>query len=367
MNEHALLPLRLLLLGFGNVAQAFLPLLASRNEWLKQNLHIRPIISGIGTRSQGFYVHPTGIDAVALAQETAPFLHFSHQAERVRDALALIQAGNAAGASLLIELTTLNPQDGEPALTHIRTALSLGMDVITANKGPVAHQQAALQALAQNQQALFRFESTVLDGLPLINLAQFTLQAVNIYAFRALLNSTSTLVLSLIEQGHTFDEAIRQAQQLGIAEADPSYDLEGWDAVMKTTILTNNLLEGLLTPSMVQRTGVRGLSPDDIRDAARTGTPIRLVSRASRLAAGVQAIVSPERLNSDDILLTGKGSASVISLETEAMGTITLVEHDPEVQPSHSTIQHNNAAVLQTAYGVLSDLIVIMQQRQSRT
>src|SRR5579885_1383216 len=367
MDEQSFLPLRLLLLGFGNVAQAFLPLLASRSEWLKQQLHIRPVISGIGTRSQGFYVHSTGIDATTLAQETTPFHRFSSQAERVQDALTFIQVGKAAGASLLIELTTLNPQDGEPALSHIRTAISLGMDVITANKGPIAHQQAMLQELAQRQQAYLRFESTVLDGLRLINLAQFTLQAVNIYAFRALLNSTSTLVLSLIEQGYTFNDAIRRAQQLGIAEADPSYDLEGWDAVMKTTILTNNLLEGQLVPSQVQRIGIRELSVDDIRDAATAGTPIRLVSRASRLADGIRAIVAPQRLNSDDILLTGKGSASVISLETEAMGTITLVEHDPEVQPSHSTIQHNNAAVLQTAYGVLSDLIVIMQQRQSRT
>lgn len=366
MDEQPFLPLRLLLLGFGNVAQAFLPLLASRNEWLKQQLHLRPIISGIGTRSQGFYIHSTGIDAVTLAQETSPFHHFSSQSERVNDALAFIQSGKAAGASLLIELTTLNPQDGEPALTHIRTALSLSMDVITANKGPVAHQQAKLQELARHQQAYFRFESTVLDGLPLINLAQFTLQAVNIYAFRALLNSTSTLVFSLVEQGYTFEDAIRQAQQLGIAEADPSYDLDGWDAVMKTTILANNLLAGQLVPSQVQRTGMRSLSPADIRAAATAGTPIRLVSRASLNADGIQAGVSPERLNSDDILLTGKGSASVISLETEAMGTITLVEHDPEVEPSHSTILNSNAAVLQTAYGVLSDLIVIMQQRRGR-
>ena len=125
MNQ-TLSPLRLLLLGFGNVAQAFLPLLASRNEWLQQKLHIHPVISGIGTRRQGFYVHPTGIDAATLALEPAPFHSFSSQTERVNDALTFIQAGKAAGATVLIELTTLNPQDGEPALTHIRTALSQG-------------------------------------------------------------------------------------------------------------------------------------------------------------------------------------------------------------------------------------------------
>ncbi len=365
MNEFSLPPLRLLLLGFGNVAQALLRLLASRDAWLKQELGLQLMISGIGTRREGFFLHPMGIDPATLAQEPSPLQTFKRQAHAVSDALALIEAGKAVGASMLIELTTLNPQDGQPALSHIRAALSSGMDVITANKGPVAHQQATLQELASHHQTHFRFEATVLDGLPLINLAQFSLQAVNIYAFRALLNSTTTLVLSLIEQGATFDEAVQQAQQLGIAEANPAYDLEGWDAVMKTTILANNLLAGKLTPEMVQRTGIGGLALDDIRAAAAAGRPIRLVSQASRLSGHIRAQVGPQALDADDILLVGKGSTSVISLETEAMGTITLVEHEPKSDPSApDPTQDLEAAVRQTAYGVLNDLILIMQQKR---
>lgn len=342
-------PLRLLLLGYGNVAQALLPLLASRSEWLERQFTVRPVISGIGTRRQGFHIHPDGIDATILASEADPLRWFSIRASQVKDAEAFLQAGKTAGANILIELTTLQPRDGQPALQHIRTALKAGMDVITANKGPIAHAQAELSALARQQKVQLRFESTVMDGLPLINLAQFTLQAVGIRSFRALLNATSSLVLSLVEQGHPLEDAIRRAQASGVAETDPWYDLDGWDAVMKTTILANNLLESQLTPHMVKREGIRALSIDSIRTAASQGTPLRLVSQANCKNGSIVAAVAPQPIHADDVLHIAKGTTSIISLETAAMGTITLVEHEP--------------AVVQTAYGVLSDLITVLQQR----
>lgn len=343
-------PLRLLLLGYGHVAQAFLPLLASRGNWLTSELDLYPLISGIGTRRQGYFIHPTGVDAAWLANESDPLRSFIEQSNQVESAEAFIDAGKAARTPLLLELTTLNPRDGQPALAHIRQALSIGMDVVTANKGPVAFALRELQALARQQHAHFRFESTVMDGLPLFNLAQFNLPAVGIRAFRALLNTTSSLVLSLIEQGHTLEEGIQQAQALGVAEADPWYDLDGWDAVMKTTILANVLLDGQLMPSMVKREGIRTLSPTAIRAAARAGTPIRLLSQASKQGGQLVAEVRPYPLSQNDILHIGQSTTGVISLETEAMGLITLVEHEP--------------VVLQTAYGVLSDLIIILRLRQ---
>ena len=308
------------------------------------------MICGIGTRHHGFYIHPEGFDIHLLTREQSPQNWFSARSLRVRDAEAFIYTGRKAGATLLIELTTLNPHDGQPALMHIRSALQAGLDVITANKGPVAYAHSELRALARRYDVQFRFESTVLDGLPLFNLVQFTLQTADICGFRALLNSTSTFFLSLVEQGQTPDQAIRQAQQLGIAESDPAYDLDGWDAVMKTTILANTLLEGQLTPYRVRRMGIRQLAVGDIRAAAQDGAPIRLVSQASRRDGTVVAEVVPQRIAADDILHAGKGTTSIITLETEAMGTISLIEHEP--------------MVLQTAYGVLNDLITIVQQRR---
>src|SRR5712691_9901583 len=214
-------PLRILVLGYGSVTRAFLPLLGSRSEWLGRELGLRPMITGLGSRKQGLYIHPDGVNANTFADEQDPLRWFKSEGTSVKNAEQFIEAGKVAGASLFVELTTLNPQDGQPALMHIRKALEAGMDVITANKGPVAYAQSELEALAKRHDAQFRFESAVMDGLPLLNLAEFTLPAAGIRAFRGLLNSTSSLVLSMIEQGYAQDEAIRRAQQAGIAEVDP--------------------------------------------------------------------------------------------------------------------------------------------------
>jgi homoserine dehydrogenase len=343
-------PLRILILGYGNVTRAFLPLLASRSEWLGRELGLRPVIMGLGSRRQGLYIHPDGVNANSFADEQDPLRWFKSEGTSVNNAEQFIEGGKAAGASLFIELTTLDPLDGQPALMHIRKALEAGMNVVTANKGPVAYAQSELEALANRHDAQFRFESAVMDGLPLLNLAEFTLPAAGIRAFRGLLNATSSLVLSMIEQGYTQEDAIRKAQQVGVAEADPWYDLDGWDAVMKTTIVANSLMEGELTPHMVEREGIRNLTSDDICAAALAGSPYRLVSEAHRKHGMLMANVRPVRISAEDTLHAGtRGMTGVISLETDAMGIITLIEHTPTVQ--------------QTAYGVLSDLIIIQRSK----
>lgn len=357
----SVVPLRILLLGFGNVAQAFVPLLASRAGWLEQTLGIRPLICGIGTRSQGFFIDPEGIEPSQLVHGSVS--GFKRRARSVRDADAFVEEGRACGAALLIELTALHPSDGQPALNHIRAALQAGMDVVTANKGPLAHALSELEALARLHHVHLRFESAVMDGLPLMNLAQFTLPAVGFLSFRALLNATTSLVLHLIEQGHSSEQAVSKAQESGIAEADPTYDLDGWDAVMKTTILANILLcdsfsaanspnsLSPITPAQVKRAGIRSLSLEEIREANKRGTPLRLVSQACIRQGEIIAEVRPQAVMSHDPLSAGSnGATSVITMETQAMGTITLIEHEP--------------TVMQTAYGVLSDMITIQQEKR---
>lgn len=341
---------RLLLLGYGKVARAFLPLLASRRAWLEQTLQIRPLLSGIGSRRSGFFTHPAGISLADLAGETNLLQLFSTTGNSSDDATAFIRAGHASGANVLIELTTMNPENGEPALSHIRQALELDMDVITANKGPIAHAGETLHRLARQHGTQLRYESTVMDGLPLLNLAEFTLPAVGVRGFRGLLNCTSGIVLKQMEKGRSLEEAIRLAQQAGVAEADPWHDLDGWDAVLKTTILANDLLQAHLAPSQVQRAGLRNLSPVEISAAARDGTPIRLVSTAQLINGVTLASVRPARLQPGDPLLASR-DFGVVALETEAMGVITLTEQSTGVQ--------------QTAYGVLSDLIAIQRERHA--
>jgi len=337
-------------LGYGNVAQELLPLLAARSNWLEQELGVRPLLCGLGSRRTGFFVHPGGLPITAA--EPADLLkQLSQEGQRCEDALNWIKAGQAAGADTLLELTTLNPDNGEPALSHIKTALQAGLDVVTANKGPLAHAGAELHALARRQGVHLRYESTVIDGLPLLNLAEFTLPAVGIRGWRGLLNITSAIVLRQIEEGQTLEGAIELAQRMGVAEANPWYDLDGWDATMKTVIITNVLLHANLTPAQIQRTGIRELTPAAIVAAARAATPIRLVCSASFVNGSLLASVRPERLPASDPLYAARDS-SLVLLETEAMGRISIIEHD--------------TSVVQTAYGVLSDLIAIQRARAER-
>lgn len=342
---------RLLLLGYGNVARAFLPLLAARSTWLGQELAARPLLCGIGTRRAGFFLHSPGLPAEQLGAQADPLALLCTTGTACEHARAFLQAGRAAGANTLIELTTLNPHSGEPALDHIRQALASGMDVITANKGPLAWAGEELHRLARQHGAHLRYESTVMDGLPVLNLAEYTLPAVGMRGFRGLLNRTSSIVLAAIEEGRSQEEAIRLAQQIGVAEANPWHDLDGWDATMKTTILAGALLQSRLTPAQVQRSGIRDLSAQEIRAAAARGTPLRLVSSAQLVDGVLTATVCPQPLSPTDPLFAGKESG-LLSLETEAMGAITLIQHA--------------TGVLQTAYGLLSDLVIIQRARFPR-
>lgn len=352
-------PLRLLLLGYGNVARALLPFLASRRAWLEHEFGVYPVVVGLGSRSLGLYVFPDGLAPVSLSFEGTGH---SESAEirsllkacgkRVESVQDFISAGKMASASVFIELTTLNPHDGQPALAHVQAALHQEMHVITANKGPIAYALADLQALARQTAVQLRFESTVLGGFPLFNLAQFTLPSLEIRAFRALLNTTSNIVLGMLERGTTLSHAIQQAQDMGFAEADPWYDLDGWDSTMKTTILANTLLQGHVPPSHVARAGIRDLPLEEIQAAAALGTPLRLVSQATHTPDGLVASVGPQPIAAHDSLRPGVDPATTgtITLDVGEVGPITLVEQAPDV--------------LQTAYGIFSDLVTILRTRK---
>ncbi len=181
-----------------------------------------------------------------------------------------------------MEATWLNPQTGQPATDYVRAALSAGRHVVTANKGPVAHAYRELAALAQEQHRGFFFESTVMDGAPVLSIAREGLLATTVYRLRGILNSTTNYILTSMEEGISFDEAVRGAQQIGVAEADPTTDLDGWDAAVKIVVLANVFMGADLRPADVDRMGITGLTGDDVRDALESGERIKLVCEAYR-------------------------------------------------------------------------------------
>jgi homoserine dehydrogenase len=251
-------------------------------------------------------------------------------------------------ADVLVELTALDPKRGEPATTHVRTALARGLHVITANKGPVAFALQRLRALAQRKGRAFLYEGAVLDGTPVFNLVERCLPGTKVRSFRGTLNGTTSLILSRMEEGLAASDALREAQALGIAEADPRHDLDGWDAAIKGCALAQAFWGARVLPARVRRRGIGGITARSVRRALRDGKRLRLVVRGERRGRRVRITVGPEPIPLDDPL-AGRGGDSALVLETDLAGEIAVVERGGTVD--------------QTAYAVLSDLLTIVRGR----
>jgi len=340
--------LRIALLGFGNVGQALARLLVKKQSIVRQAYGITFSVTGIATHSHGRAINPDGLDlqaALALVERNES-LDALHTGAVVADTMALIAQ---CPADLVMEATWLNPRTGLPATDYVRAALNRGCHVVTANKGPVAYAYRELRALAQQKSVGFFFESTVMDGAPVLGMGREALLATTIYRIRGILNSTTNFVLTRLEQGVSFDNALAEAQAIGVAEADPSTDLEGWDAAVKIVVLANVLMGADLRPQDVDRTGIMGVTPRDAQAAVQAGEHIKLVCEAVRQGDAVRASVRPVRLPVSDPLSQVSRTSSAVSFQTDTLHELTLVEGDTDPTT--------------TAYGMLVDLINLARGR----
>jgi homoserine dehydrogenase len=341
--------IRVALVGFGNVGRRFAEQLRGPYARALKADGARVRVTGIATARHGIAIDPRGIDlgrALRLVSKGSQLdsLHRGRRVGDVRDFLDRVPA------DVLFEVTPLDPRSGQPAIAHARQALRLGMHVVTANKGPVAFALRSLRALAARKGRLFLHEGTVMDGTPVFNLKERCLRGARIVSFRGTLNSTSNLVLSRMEAGLTASAAVKEAQRLGIAEADPANDLEGWDAAVKGCAIANGMMGASVRPAQVRRRGIAGLTGLDARRAVRAGTRLRLVVRGLRQGGRVRVSVAPERVPFGDPL-SGSGPDAALVLETDVMGEIGVFER--------------GATVDQTAYALLSDLLEIVSSSGS--
>jgi homoserine dehydrogenase len=246
---------------------------------------------------------------------------------------------------VVVETTTLDIARGEPAIGHVRTALSLGAHVVTANKGPVAFAYQALARAAARADRRFLFEGAVMDGVPIFNLMRETLPAVRVEGFRGVINSTTNYMLTEMERGRAFEVALSEMQARGVAESDASFDIYGWDAATKTAALANVLLGARLTPHDVER---EGITPDSGRravDARAAGRRLKLVARANRDGRRARARVALEELSGDDLLAGLDGQQNALIFRIDLLEEIAVVQR--------------SGSLTQTAYALLSDLVTI--------
>jgi homoserine dehydrogenase len=269
-----------------------------------------------------------------------------HQGDPITDTFDFIRT---CPADLIMEATWLNPQTGQPATDYARAALEAGRHVVTANKGPAAFAYKELSALARQQERGFFFESTVMDGAPVLVLGREALLATTVRRFRGVLNSTTNYILCALEKGVSIEEAVSQTQKMGLAEANPTNDLEGWDSTVKTVVLANVLMGADLRPPDVERTGITELAAADMQAALNTGERIKLVCEAVRDGDSVRASVRPTSLPLSDPLSQINGTNSALTIETDTLRQLTIIEGDPDPTT--------------TAYGMLVDMINIARER----
>jgi homoserine dehydrogenase len=333
---------RLIMLGFGNVGRAFARLLLRKAPTLEADYDLICSVVGLMTARHGGAIDPDGVDlkkALNLVESGAS-LDILSTVPPPDDSLLFL---HACSADVLVELTPLNLNDGEPAVSHVRTALEKGMHVVSANKGPLAFAYRELCRLAASQELAFLYESTVMDGAPVFSVTRAGLPAARVLGFRGVLNSTTNYILTRIEAGASLGEAVREAQAMGITETDPSADVDGWDAAVKTVVLANALMGADIRPKDVDRTGVRDVTRSDLEAARARGSRIRLVCQADRRGENLFARVAPEEVPLDDPLANLSGTSSMVTLHTDTLKGLSLIEFEPE--PA------------QTAYGLLADLI----------
>jgi homoserine dehydrogenase len=244
---------------------------------------------------------------------------------------------------VLFEATSLSPRDGQPAIDHIRAALEMGAHAITANKGPIVHAYEELKSSAAAKGRRFLFESAVMDGVPIFSLFRDNLPVVHLHGFRGILNSTTNVILSGMEEGLSFDESLAKAQQIGVAETDPSNDIEGWDAAVKVAALVRVLMGAPIRMEEIQREGIGNLSGPVVRAARADGKPFKLVCRARRTEHGVTASVGPEQVPLSDPMAWVAGTSSIVYFETDIFPGLAITENNPGLEA--------------TAYGMLADFV----------
>jgi homoserine dehydrogenase len=323
-------------------------LLEDRAQGLRDRHGISYRITGVASRRLGWIADDGGLDTASvlalnsdseagLSRAGAPAPHSAATLpDDVRSWLA------ATRADVLFEATSLNVENGQPAIDHIRAALESGAHAITANKGPIVHAYRELRDLAGARGKRFLFESTVMDGVPVFSLFP-QLPLIHLQGFHGILNSTTNVILGEMEQGLSFDDALKRAQALGVAETDATHDIDGWDATVKTAALITVLMDVPIRLDQIERDGIRDLTSSAVRNARRDGWPFKLVCRARRTANGVEASVKPEKVLSTQPMARISGTSSYIYLETDIFPGLAITEENP--------------GLYATAYGMLADFV----------
>ena len=342
---------KLALIGFGNVARALARLLVRKQDLLKSKYNLTFSFTGIATGKHGFAVNPDGLDiqkALVLVESGKDISPLNISQFPIPNSLAVIQNSQA---DMMFENSPVNYETGQPAIDHVRAALNAGMHVSTANKGTVVHGYQELSALALSKNKRFTFESTVLGGTPVFSTFREALPAADLISFKGIVNATTNIILSRMEDGESFETAVKYCQSVGIAETDPSGDVDGWDASIKVAALATVLMDTPLKPQKVDRTGIRGITSEMIAKAKSEGKRYKLVASAERAGKTINARVAPELVEPASPLYGLMGSSTGLTFRTDVLPDYSIIVSEREGMLG---------GPIETAYGLFADFVNVL-------
>lgn len=338
---------RIGLIGLGNVGQGFIRILAEKKEILKKRYGFEYKVIAIADPIKGNAYAEDGLDLreiIKLLDEKGDIKNFPGYKD-----FDSIKLASEMDLDIVVEVTPTNVETGEPGLTHIKTALENGRHVVTSNKGPIAIAYRELTELAKKKNVILRFEGVVMSGTPAISLAREALAGCDILEIEGILNGTTNYILSKMEEGMSYNEALKEAQRLGYAEADPTADVEGWDAAVKTVVLANTLMDANLTIKDIDRVGITGITMDDVKKALEEGRRIKLLARIYREDDEVKASVKPTQVSLDHPLASIMGVTNAVTFTTDHLGRVTLIGP--------------GAGRIETGQAILSDILYIHRMK----
>ncbi|MBP2625208.1 MAG: homoserine dehydrogenase [Nitrosopumilaceae archaeon] len=334
--------MRIILCGFGVVGQSLLQLLESRNKELYKKYSIKPKIIAISD-SHGYAIDKNGINfakAITIKKKFGTITKYNNN--KYTNVTHLI---DDIEADILIETTPSNYNDAEPGMTNIITAMKKKMHIISVNKGPLALAFPSLMEIARHNKIILRFSGTVGGGTPILNYAKNSLYGERILSFSGILNGTTNYILTKVEQGMTFDDALADARQKGYVEANESLDLDGLDSAAKLVILANWIMGMKVTLANISINGIRNINQNDIKIARKSNNVLKLVSQCNqKLNVGLQEIP-----HNDPLCVSG--TLNAISFTSEHSGTQSIIGH--------------GAGGIETASSIIRDMINIKQNIQN--
>lgn len=337
---------RLLLVGFGTVAQGLVELIQNRESHLQDQYGCEFIITGVCDLNRGTLYDPQGLDLPTLL-DLSSAVDFSGygDSEVYLGQKNPLDCIHEFESDVVAEMTFTDIQTGGPAVSHCEAAFETGKHVVTTNKGPVAVDYHRLYKMAHQNGCIWGIEGTVMSGTPVLNTILEQLQGSTIRSIKGLLNGTTNYILTQMEQGIGYDAALADAQKKGYAEADPTADVAGKDVLAKVVILANVLLDAQLTVDQVACDGIQNISLEDVQNAQAQDQVWKLIGEVTTNDNQVSASVSPQQLDNTHPLAGVKDATNAVTVNTDELGDVTIMGP--------------GAGKVETGYALLADLMMI--------